>query len=452
MKNSLRLLKVSLLLLISVGVKAQETQPQKEKLRFLPLPILGYSSDLGFQFGGSLEMYRRTPGSYKSSSRNGLAALGTREANDFKTHIEASYYTRGRLKLAWDLLSKKWIPGVELGASLSFTNDPLYSFYGFDGSVTPYDRELDRRNGYSAYTMTRRHFKGQVFTTGKILPGFNWMAGICYQNFKCGDLDFGSYDSETTIYRAYIDSGIITEDEAEGGNNLDLRAGVQFDNRNSELFPTRGIKADLMAIGSVLNGSQNLKMYASVCGFWSPGHSFATIAGRIAWQGIVAGSQPFYMMSNLCRPVVSSPYAEGFGGSYTVRGVLGNRILADGFGWFNLECRMSLLEWTYWGVTFDFAFNPFVDGGIITQPSRLGQITAAAIADAADGTVRLPDWAVAAREADELSKLAGRFHGSAGLGIKIGINHAFIASVEFGKAFLKEDGGVRIDMSMGYSF
>jgi len=432
------------LLLLSTAVKSEEVQSKPEKLKFLPLPILGYSSDLGLQFGGSFEMYKKKAGSYRNPYTSGIASLASREANDFKTHIEASYYTRGRLKLAWDLIAKKWIPGVELGASVSYTNDPLYAFYGFNGSVTPYSRSMDRQNGLATYAMTRRNFKSQIFTIGKIVPGLNWMAGICYQHFYCGDLDFKDYDPQTTIFRAYVNSGIISEEEAGGGDNLDIRAGLQFDNRNSELYPTKGYKADLMAIGSVLQGSQNLKLYGSVCGFWNPGKSFATIAARLVWQGLVAGSQPFYMLANLCRPVVSNPYAEGFGGSYTVRGILGNRILADGFGWFNLECRMALLEWTIWNVTFDIAINPFVDGGIITKTTRMDLISQAAIT--------LPDWAVASRDIDELQTLSRRFHGSAGIGFKVGINHAFIASMEIGKAFLREDGPVRIDMSMGYSF
>ena len=67
--------------------KVSRAKAAKQGFSFVPLPIMGYNSDLGFQFGACADMhqYGREPSLFP----------------DFLYHIhfEGSYYTKGQLLL-----------------------------------------------------------------------------------------------------------------------------------------------------------------------------------------------------------------------------------------------------------------------------------------------------------------------------------------------------------------
>lgn len=88
------------------------------------LPCLTYSSDMGFQYGAFGDVYYYGDGSTYPDPLH-------------KISWEGSHYTKGRTRayLAYD--SKYLIPKMRLSVSATYVNDPLYNFFGYNGSASP---------------------------------------------------------------------------------------------------------------------------------------------------------------------------------------------------------------------------------------------------------------------------------------------------------------------------
>jgi hypothetical protein len=54
-----------------------------------------------------------------------------------------------------------------------------------------------------------------------------------------------------------------------------------------------------------------------------------------------------------------------------VRGLIRNRVLANGFGYATAEFRIKAVKFDIAKQHFYIGFNPFVDMGIILQPKEL---------------------------------------------------------------------------------
>ena len=108
----------------TLTLSAQEQEKEKEMKTgwsFGILPTATFSADNGFQAGAFGDVYYYGDGSTYPDPLH-------------KISWEASYFTKShrmRLYLAYD--SKYLIPGMRINASITYMNDPLYSFWGFNG-------------------------------------------------------------------------------------------------------------------------------------------------------------------------------------------------------------------------------------------------------------------------------------------------------------------------------
>jgi hypothetical protein len=274
--------------------------------------------------------------------------------------------------------------------------DPLYSLWGFNGAAATqnYDVWGNRdiyvpatTNNVNYYGMSREMLRILANFQGRITDNLNWAAGINFWNWKVGsmrdngikaaDAVDGSgkryYDTDFTLFERYKALGIIHEDEAKGGNALELNAGVVFDTRDMEAAPNRGVWAEAYLNGNVLD-----KRYLKACVYFRhyidiPIHIKAgdpVFAYRLAWQQTIAGETPLYMIQNNPLLVQRNMISEGFGSSNTIRGLRENRILTEGFAWANTELRVKLVNFKLFNQFFYIAVNPFFDAGIITKPYR----------------------------------------------------------------------------------
>ena len=121
-----KLLLVTAVLFAALSLSAQETKEKEMKTgwSFGVLPTATYSVDNGFQAGAFGDVYYYGDGSTYPDPLH-------------KISWEASYFThsqRSRFYLAYD--SKYLIPGMRLNASATYVNDPLYSFWGFNGGAS----------------------------------------------------------------------------------------------------------------------------------------------------------------------------------------------------------------------------------------------------------------------------------------------------------------------------
>ena len=446
-----KLLTLSLLLATTLSVFAQEKEVKKGWSLGL-LPTATYSVDNGFQAGAFGDIYNYGDGTTYPDPLH-------------KISWEASYFThshRMRFYLAYD--SKYLIPKMRVNASVTYVTDPLYSFWGFNGGASlahldnPYDLWSNRDTGINYFGMSRDMLRVLANFQGQITPHLNWAAGINFWNWKVGDMrdngykkdgsnDKFYYDKDNTLYRDYQRLGIIHGDEKNGGNALELNAGLVYDTRDIEAAPNHGIWAEAYLNGNVLD-----HRYLKACVYFRhyidiPIHIPAgdpVFAYRLAWQQTIAGETPLYMIQNNPLLVQRNMISEGFGSSNTIRGLRENRILTEGFAWMNAELRVKLVNFKLFNQFFYIAVNPFFDAGVITKPYRAAEFEAARALNIA--TYHPLDQLY---DPDRVKDIIY----SAGAGLKIAMNQNFIVSVELAKCFYKPlDAGMWLGIGINYQF
>lgn len=392
------------------------------------VPAVSYNSDLGFQYGITADIFNYGDGSTFPQYKH-------------KFSTEISQYTKGmtRLHLFYD--SKYLIPGIRVTAAATYMNNPMYSFYGFNGSASPYDAELNanRDTRTAMYNYNRDMFRFLADFQGEIVPNLNWAAGLSYWNFKIGDLKNENYDSNKTLYHSYKENGVIAADEADGGNRVEFKGGLVYDTRDLESAPSRGLWAELYLNGSpdvFSDGYSYLKLCAHFRQYLPVINDKVTFAYHLAYQGTVAGKVPFYMQQNITTLYLRQINSEGLGSINTIRGTLYNRLIADGYAWGNFELRIKLLSFNFINQSWYLATNPFFDLGKITQPYKLEEM-----ALMKDSTV------------ESLRKEATKLHESVGAGLKVVMNQNFIVGVEVGKALNPDDNpGLGVNIGLNYIF
>lgn len=446
-----KLLILSLLLASTLSVFGQEKEVKKGWSLGL-LPTATYSVDNGFQAGAFGDIYNYGDGTTYPDPLH-------------KISWEASYFThshRMRFYLAYD--SKYLIPKMRVNASVTYVTDPLYSFWGFNGGASlahldnPYDLWTNKDTGINYFGMSRNMLRVLANFQGEIVPHLNWAAGVNFWNWKVGDMrdngykkdgsnDKFYYDKDITLYRDYQRLGIIHEDEKNGGNALELNAGLVYDTRDIEAAPNHGIWAEAYLNGNVLD-----HRYLKACVYFRhyidiPIHIPAgdpVFAYRLAWQQTIAGETPLYMIQNNPLLVQRNMISEGFGSSNTIRGLRENRILTEGFAWMNAELRVKLVNFKLFNQFFYIAVNPFFDAGVITKPYRAAEFEAARALNIA--TYHPQDQLY---DPDRVKDIIY----SAGAGLKIAMNQNFIVSVELAKCFYKPlDAGMWLGIGINYQF
>ena len=454
------LLSVAALSAAVISLSAQEKE-MKKGWSFGVLPTATYSVDNGFQAGAFGDVY------YYGDGKTYPDPL-------HKISWEGSYFThshRMRLYLAYD--SKYLIPNMRVNASVTYMNDPLYSFWGFNGAAATqnYDvwgnREItvpDVGGNVNYYGMSREMLRILANFQGRITDNLNWAAGVNFWKWNLGamkdngvDVDGTKqyYNTDATLYNFLSNAGVITAAEKDGSMALEINAGVVYDTRDIEAAPNKGIWAEAYLNGNVLN-----QQYLKACAYFRqyisiPIHLPAgdpVFAYRLAWQHTLLGETPLAMIQNNPLLVQRNMISEGFGSSNTIRGLRENRVLAEGMAWANTELRIKLVKFNFLNQYFYLAVNPFFDAGIITKPYKAEAL--AGIADS-EGKIYDPTFNLLSGTTDPIydaSKVNYLVY-SAGAGLKIAMNQNFIISADFAKCFTEGmDAGLWIGIGINYQF
>ena len=405
--------------LVSLALGAQDKV--KHGFNSVPYPVIGYSDDLGIQYGVNYTLFDYGDGSIFPNYRH-------------KAVMEFSRYTRGQTGLKLTYQSAYLIPGIRFSAALAYNMNPMYHFYGFNGSATPVNRALDRKDGVAFYDIDRKFFRAVATFQGRILDELDWAAGVNYLSYKIGTLNpkYG-YDPQNSLYNRYVESGIINADEAGGGKVLEFNAGLAYDTRNATTIPSRGVWSELYitAAPDVFNTgysytrlSAHFRHYIGILD-----NDRLTFAYHLAYQDIIHGNPPFYILQNITSLVVNRTVNEGLGNKNTIRGTLYNRFIGKSYAWANFETRIKLFGFIARNQAFYIATNPFFDCGAILTPFRLG-----------------------AERGSELYRDATKFHGSYGAGLKLVMNRNFVMSVEVARPLNPDDGRFQLIMGSNYLF
>ena len=94
-----------------------------------PLPVVGYNSDLGFQYGACVDIFNFGDGSKYPNF-------------DYKMNLEVSAYTKGSLNLRFYGDYYTLIPNSRLFVDAGYFIDKRFEFYGFNGFASPYFSDL----------------------------------------------------------------------------------------------------------------------------------------------------------------------------------------------------------------------------------------------------------------------------------------------------------------------
>lgn len=412
--------------------KNAEGEIVKSGWNFGPLPVIGFDSDLGLQGGLCCDIYNYGDG---SSYPQYL----------FKINVEASNYTKGSSILRSYGDFKNIIENGKLFYDITYFSAPKYQFFGFNGYASPYDKDkivgTPEPDASSAFNfMNRSQFRTVISIQKKITGNLNWAAGLAYYHISTGDLNtdrFDSFAGQKTLYSIYRESGLIRENEADGGNVTQVRAGLVYDSRDHDSDPSRGVNVEAALIGSpdIIDdeGYSNLRFSFMGSQYIPLVGDKLTLAYRLAAQLNICGETPYYMINNLNNMFFRKLYTEGLGGNASVRGINRNGVIGDGTAMLNVELRWRAVNFKFINQNWCLGFNPFFDAGQIIQPYRK------------DEQKLLGD--------EYFTDCSETPHCTGGLGVKLIMNHNMVISFEMAKALNSNDGsGLWSNIGFNYLF
>lgn len=149
-------------------------------------------------------------------------------------------------------------------------------------------------------------------------------------------------------------------------------------------------------------------------------------------------------------------YYEGLGGGNSIRGMMANRILANGFAFANIEFRFRVVNFDIKRQHFFIGLNPFFDMGVITQPYNLDQLVERHT-NGAYTTLKASVAAAGDNYSDYFVDTPSNVympHMTAGIGLKIGMNENFVLSADWGMPINTQDNAkyANFYVKMGYLF
>ena len=426
--------KISILLttlLLSLPLMAQKDEIIKTGWNFGPLPVVGFDSDLGFQYGLCCDIFNYGDGSNYPQY-------------DYKINLEASTYTKGSSVLRTYGDFKHLIPNGKLFFDVTYFNAPKFGFYGFNGYAQEYNPNLiywnsgtavdpDAKTGYNF--MSRNQFRALVSVRKTIIENLSAAAGLAFYHISTGDLKLKEYNGQQTLYDIYTLAGLIRPNEKDGGNVTQLRAGLVYDTRDHDSDPTDGENIEFSVVYSPDlidgNGYSNLGLFLSTSQYRSFFNNRLTFAYRLLAQAKIWGEIPYYFTNNINSMFFRKMYTEGIGGNASVRGINRNGVLGEGFAMINAEIRWRIYDFKFINQNWQIATNPFFDAGMIIQPYRFEEQKASGLYSGnEDGP-----------------------HCTAGIGFKLIMNHNMVVSFEGAKALDPNDGkGLWTNIGFNYLF
>jgi outer membrane protein assembly factor BamA len=432
MKNALRIILV-LSIILSAYALAEDDFVQTG-INVGPLPSVAYNSDTGFQYGLLANIFFYGDGKIYPDYYHNI-------------YVEWNQTTKGAglAQLTYD--SKYLIPGIRVTADLSNVVKQAWGFYGFNGAESKYNASWvdktspDYKNSLY-YAMKRNQLRFTLNLQGNITDkSLRWLGGVGIMNFNVGSASTTrawdtSFVDQTTLYDDFVDLGAITATEADGGLVTYIKGGVVYDTRDNEACPMKGLWEELLmtyAPKFLGEGGGWLQLSAIHRQYFTLVPDKLSLTYRLGYQGIIAGNQPFYLQGNMPD---SRNNRDGLGGSKNIRGIMGSRLVGDGYVYGNLEARWKIVRFKWIGQSWYFGINPFLDAGMVVQPYQYDKSGIEALANSSD----------------YLTGQNETVHLAYGLGVKLAMNENMILSVDYGFAGSSNDGSTGLYIGLGYLY
>ncbi len=431
----------SILIVLSISVFAGSPDELiKKGWNFGVLPAVSFDSDLGFQYGGIINFFNFGDGSRYPDYNHSL-------------YLEVSRYTKGSGVYRLNYDSDRLWDGIQTSVDLSYQPDLAYDFYGFNGYDAVYneswtDEDTEDYISRMYYKYDNKLFRFKVDLNGNLaFKNLKWLAGVQLLNFKIGSVDIeklnkGKSEDELLpdvggLYEQYVGLRIIPQTEANGGFVPTFKAGLVYDTRNNKSNPMKGIWSEVSVEASpeFLGGKSTFaRMSIYHRQYFTLKPERLSLAFRLNYQTKVAGHVPFYYQSQVISSVLKSSITDGLGGANTLRGVLRNRVVGDGYFMGNLELRWKSENFTFINNNFYIGLVGFSDFGRVTKKINF----------------LIPK--IMSPEDDYFDKGKERLHFTYGAGLRIAMNENFIVRIDYGKATDKRDGNSGLYMGLNYLF
>ena len=348
---------------------------------------------------------------------------------------------------------------MQTSAVISYLTDQAYDFFGFNGydAVVNYDwiDDLQPENIYKSrmfYKYDRKMFRFKVDLQGNLSGDkIKWTGGINLLNFKTGLVDIEklnrgkdedkklpTHQQQPGLYQKYQEWGIISAKEADGGFVPGLKAGLVYDSRDHRPNPMRGIWTEAViegAPGFLGAESSFAKLSLTHRQYFTIIPQDLSLAYRLNYQTTVAGKTPFYYQTTMVVSELKNVTSEGLGGFSSLRGIVRNRVVGDGYFMGNVEARWKFARFQFINNNFYLGLNGFVDFGKVTK--KIG------VSPSNFYTVLMPEYF----ESD-----AEKMHFSYGAGLRIAMNENFIIRLDYGMAADKRDGDSGMYIGLNYLF
>ncbi len=443
--------------------KPEEFAPKSEivktGLNFGPLPAVAYDADKGFQIGAVLQIF-----DYGN---------GTNYPNyDSKTYLEYSLFTKGSQLIQARYDNKVLIPGVRWSSSLRINLDNAFDFYGFNGYRSNYDaaRVISGKNEDGNYLFSpfyryrRQEFLFKSDFLGRITDHLQWEAGIFANYFRLGEIDYANInkgrdeskmfpEAMPTLYRAYREAGVISEEEADGGFTSGIRLGMVYDSRDKEGAPTRGIWAEAHVTASPKFLSETpYYRYSLTWRNYLPivRKDVLTFAYRLNYEGTIGDSAPFYVLPYM-TVMGEKNDLDGMGGFFTCRGIMRTRVLGLDMATYNAELRWRFVKFPLFNQNIALGLSAFSDGSTVVR-----SVNTAGLKEYLRELIPSACEDVRMLNADRDS-----FHVTFGAGFRFIMNENFIVAFEYGTPLshfrknspnYNQDGTGAFYVNLGYLF
>jgi len=427
------------------SVEKQKEEKIKKGWNFGILPVVGFNSDIGFQYGGLVDLYHYGDGSLYPKYFHSL-------------YFEVSRTTKGGGINQFFYDSEKLIPGVRVTGDLTYLTEKALNFYGFNGYEAVYNPEWEDDSQDSTAYKTRMFYRherkllkvGVDFTREFLVDNLFWLAGLGYFHTKTASVDLDKLNKGLSggdtlpdvpgLYDEYVLWGVISPEETEPGSNSIFKLGIIYDTRDNEPNPNKGTWSEvLLSVAPKFMGDGNFgftKLALTHRQYFSIIKNKLTLACQLAWQGTIGGKVPFYLQPYMIKSFAKTTTIDGLGGARNLRGVLRNRVVGDGVAYGNAELRYKLLRFHWIKQNFYLGLNAFADAGMVVQKIEVDK----------SGIPSDVDLSTYFSNSDE------KLHTCVGGGLRIVMNENFIISADYGIALDKRDGRSGTYIGFGYLF
>ncbi|MBU8892730.1 MAG: outer membrane protein assembly factor [Bacteroidales bacterium] len=436
----------------SLATKNNKEEKIKDGWTFGAVPVIAYDSDLGFKYGGLVNFYNYgKPTSYPEYLQS--------------IYLEISRTTKGSgiNQISFD--SEHMFPNkpIRITGDFSYLTDQALDFYGFNGYQSAYISEFEDDNLDNSlyksrmyYRMERKMIRFTADFSGNLFgENIKWVAGFAHVNHKMGSVDVNalnegldqddllpSIDSIPGLYDEYVNWGIISQKEADGGKINCIKLGTVYDTRDNEANPMSGIWSEIIIVTApkFLDNYENDYTQLSLTHrqYFTLIKSKLSLAYRLGYQGTIAGETPFYMLPYLNFSYNPSIVIEGLGGSKSIRGVLRDRVIGDGIVFGNIEFRWKFIKTVIKNQNLYIALSTFTDFGKVVQETKIDKSN---IPD--DGSVDLDNY---------FDSNSDKLHLGYGLGLHFALNENFIVAFDYGLANDIRDGSSGLYIGMNFLF